>query len=534
MRFQKISVLLLITLVICSFVFTGCTHTADKTLLDTESLKSADYPIKTEEVLHYWIPELQAIGEYSSRADFPITKELEKRTGIDVEWILPTRGQEKQQFNILLASGNLPDIIEWRWPDYPGGAEKALADGVIAPLNDLWDYIPNFADVLSQNPLFDKASKTDSGKYYMFPVFRDTSQPDGYRLVVSSGYMMRKDWLDELGLQVPETIREWHTVLTAFKEKKGAEFPLSLTLEDMNSGLGNAYGIYLDFYQEDGKVKYGRIEPGYKSFMQEIKLWLDEGLLDPNFATIDYESVGNKICGDRSGAAFGWLGGQMGTWTTQARKTNPNFELVGIPFPTMKKGDPICFTAKEDAVISQGSAAISAKSQRKEIAAKFLDYMYGDAGHMLANFGLEGETYRMENDAPLYTDKILKNSDGLSVGQALSLYTRATAPGPYVQDSRYISQYHQLPEQLAAQRIWKNTEADQYRLPKLMPTVEEAAEYTEKLNNITAFSQEMFLKFVYGQESLENFDNYVSVIQDMGIEDILQSQQDALVRYENR
>lgn len=534
MQFRKFLDITLGSAAACCLVLAGCGSTSENVSTNTEALKRAEYPIQTKETLHYWIPELQAVGNFSTRAVFPVTEELERQTGIDVEWILPTRGQEKQQFNILMASGDLPDIIEWRWPDYPGGAEKALADGVITPLNELRDYTPNLNQVLSQNTLFDKLSKTDSGKYYMFPVFRDTGQPEGYKLVVSSGYMMRKDWLDELGLPVPETMEEWHFVLTAFKEKKGAEFPLSLTLEDMKSGLGNAYGIYLDFYQENGVVKYGRIEPGYRDFLREMKRWLDEGLLDPSFATIDYESVGGKICNDRAGAAFGWLGGQMGTWTTQARKNNAKFELVGVPFPTMQKGGPIRFTPKEAPVISQGSAAISAKSQRKELAAKFLDYMYGDAGHMLANFGVEGDTYRIENGKPIYTDKILKNADGLSVGQALTLYTRATAPGPYVQDSQYIEQYYQLPEQLAAQRIWKNTEADQYQLPTLMPTVAEAAAYTEKLNNITAYAQEMFLKFIYGDEPLENFDTYVSVIREMGLDSILKSQQDALARYDAR
>lgn len=36
-----------------------------------------------------------------------------------------------------------------------------------------------------------------------------------------SGQMIRKDWLDELGLQLPETIDEWEIVLKTIKEKKG-------------------------------------------------------------------------------------------------------------------------------------------------------------------------------------------------------------------------------------------------------------------------------------------------------------------------
>ena len=530
MWFRKGAVWITVAFISTGVLFTAC----QQTKTDVSSLKEEAYPVEPGQTLHYWIPNLAAVDGYTKRSDLPITKELEKRTGIDVEWILPTRGQEQQQFNILLASGDVPDVVEWRWPEYTGGPEKALEDGIITPLNELEEYIPNFYQAVTANQDFEKMSKTDSGRYYYFPVLRDVTQPDGYTLVVSSGYMMRQDWLEELKLPVPETIEEWHTTLTAFKERKGAEAPLSLTLEDMGSGLVGAYGLYMDFYQEDGVVKYGRIDPRYKDFLTEMKRWYDEGLIDKNFATIDYELVGERIVNDKAGAAFGWLGGQMGTWTTQAQQINPEFKLVGVPFPTLHRGDTVKFTPKEASVLSQGGAAISGKSIKKELAAKFMDYFYSEEGHMLANFGVEGDTYTMQDGYPAYTDKILHNPDGLSVGQALSLYTRATAPGPYQQDSRYSEQYYQLPEQKAAQEIWKNTKADQYRLPTIMPTIEEGAEYSAMISNIKAYADEMFLKFIFGEEPIENFEKYVYNLKAMGIDRVLEIQQAGLERYQNR
>ncbi len=37
-----------------------------------------------------------------------------------------------------------------------------------------------------------------------------------------AGLMIRKDWLDELGLEIPVTYDDWEIVLTKFKEEKGA------------------------------------------------------------------------------------------------------------------------------------------------------------------------------------------------------------------------------------------------------------------------------------------------------------------------
>ena len=81
---------------------------------------------------------------------------------------------------------------------------------------------------------------------------------------------MRKDWLDDLSLDVPQTPDELYNVLKAFKEEKGAEQPLSLTAGDLSTlftgGLiTSPYGLpKADFYQIEGTVHNGYIENGYK------------------------------------------------------------------------------------------------------------------------------------------------------------------------------------------------------------------------------------------------------------------------------
>jgi putative aldouronate transport system substrate-binding protein len=68
---------------------------------------------------------------------------------------------------------------------------------------------------LKAHPEYDRMIRTDNGSYYCFPMLRDDP-----RLLNATGLIIRKDWLDELGLAVPTTIDEWYTVLRAFKEKR--------------------------------------------------------------------------------------------------------------------------------------------------------------------------------------------------------------------------------------------------------------------------------------------------------------------------
>ena len=57
--------------------------------------------------------------------DAPFFKELMKRTGVEIEFIHPPAGEEASQLNLMVASGDLPDLIEYSFLAYKGGPEKA-------------------------------------------------------------------------------------------------------------------------------------------------------------------------------------------------------------------------------------------------------------------------------------------------------------------------------------------------------------------------------------------------------------------------
>lgn len=48
---------------------------------------------------------------------------------------------------------------------------------------------------------------------------------------------MRKDWLDECGLEIPETISEFENVIRVFNEKYGATFNSSFSVRYKAEGL---------------------------------------------------------------------------------------------------------------------------------------------------------------------------------------------------------------------------------------------------------------------------------------------------------
>ncbi|RAU93292.1 extracellular solute-binding protein [Paenibacillus sp. YN15] len=495
------------------------------------SAQAASYPISTSETLTSWEAINTNLTTFvSNLADTPFGKQLEKDTGVKVKYSHPAEGQSKEQFNLLIASNNLPDMIEYDWnTGYPGGPEKAISDKVILPLNDLIDrYAPNLKKLLQENKELDKMVKTDSGKYYVFPMIRSS--------LVFRGPIIRKDWLDELKLPVPETIDEWHTALTAFKEKKGATAPLTaqygteLNLQDAFIGAYRTANRY--YIDDNGKVKYGPIDPQFKQALTLLRQWYAEGLLDKDFAlNNDSKSLDTKMLSGASGASVYLTSGGLGNWMDTGKKQNPGFHLVPAPYPTLNKGET-AFIGHSDFLYNPlASKAITADSKHPELVAQWLDYAYSEKGAMLFNFGIEGESYTTQGGQLAYTDKIKKDPK-YNLQQMIAQYTKPN--GPFPGDPRK-NNFNTYPEQNESGKIWGKTDALKHILPTFItPTVEESKEVAKLNTAIASYKEEMFVKFVMGKESLDKFDEYVERIKSMGVEKVVQIYQNAYDRYYKR
>lgn len=487
-------------------------------------------------VITYWM-ELNGnvAANFTSMEDTNFAKNLQEATGIDIQYEHPAVGQTAEQFNLMLSNKTLPDIIEYSWLGYSGGPAKAIEDEVIIPLNDVIDkHMPNLKAYLEANPEIDKMIKTDDGVYYCVPFIRG-----GDTLLTSMGLMLRGDWLKELGLEVPTTIDEWETVLTAFKEKKGAVAPF--TYQYASGGLSNnnpfayAYGVCRQFYiGDDGKVHYGAIEDGYKEYLMTMNKWMEAGLIDVDLATLTGDQVAAKITNGSAGASFGYCGSALGTWTTSGQASDPNFILVAAPYPTTEKGATPEMGQMDNNYIGTGSAAISTSCKNVEAAAKLLDYAFGEAGSLLYNFGEEGKSYTMENGKAVYTDEVLKNPNGLSITHAMAGYIRANYNGPFVQSEEYAAQYYQLDTQKEALKLWSSTNMAKHRIPPTTPTVDESSEQAQILGEITSIRDEWTLKFIRGDVGFDQWDAYVKTIKDLGIDRVLEIQNAALERYNAR
>lgn len=525
---MKRKIAFLLTLAFLIVGYSGCGANAKKTKGDkVTSSYGTTYPLETNgEVLSMWVIH-SVHPEYKSYQDVPFYQELQKRTGVTLDIQGPTGGQFAESFNLMIASGDLPDLIKYDWAEkkVAGGPEKYIKEKYIIALNDVIDaYAPNLKKVLKENPDIDKAVKTDQGNYYVFPTFT------GGNTLSWGGPAVRQDWLEELGMELPETIDDWHNMLTRFKNEKNSTSPLFWIdwLLESSGFLSGAYGEIMGYYiDENNKVTYGPANPGWKEYLRTMNQWYKEGLIDKDIATLDVTGQGSRILSGKNGA-FLTTGASLGAYIPQMQELDPKAKFVGVPYPVLNKGDKPKFGVYDLKYTGLGSIAISAECKDLELAAKFLDYLYTDEGRMLGNFGIEGETYNMVDGHPVLTDKILKSDN-------IEMELKKYAMGEFtVKDTRAYQQTMVYPEQNAAIETWSKTEAQKHKMPILLPTEEESNKIAGAVTEIETYVDEMLFKFILGSESLDNFDNYVAHLKELGLEEVLSVYQGLYDRYQQR
>ncbi|MFC5651184.1 ABC transporter substrate-binding protein [Paenibacillus solisilvae] len=528
---KQVSSILFITCLGTS-VLTGCNSSSPAQEANTDP---AEVPKLTS--LTYWTGMAgQASATMKSYNEMELYKGLEQKTGVKVDFQHPPQGQDAEQFNLMITSGKLPDVIEYHWTtSFPGGPEKAVKDGTIIKLNDYIDkYAPKFKQMLDSHPDWRKQITTDDGSIISFPFIRD-----GKELQVFMGPAVRQDWMDKLGLKTPTTIDEWYNVLKAFKEKdpngngKPDEIPLLLRVAELGThAFIGAYGITNGFYQDKGTVKFGPVQPEFKEFLMTMNKWYKEGLLDRDYAATDDKLYDAKITGNQVGSAVLLVGGGIGKYSNLMKDKDPNFKLAGVPYPVLNPGDKPELGQLDFAFNGRG-AAITTSNKNPIETVKWLDYGYSEEGHMLFNFGTEGKSYNLVDGYPKWTDDISKNANGLPVQQAMARHNRASWDGPFVQDKRYLEQYLALPQQKDAVKVWSEP-SNEKKMPLVTPTKDESSRFASIMADINTYKDEMFNKFVMGAEPIDSFDNYVQTIQSMGLDEALKIQQAALERYNNR
>jgi putative aldouronate transport system substrate-binding protein len=493
----------------------------------TGCLPLVDKPI----TLTYWVPFKEDTAKImSSFAEIEMFKVMAKKTGITLKFIHPPLKQEAENFKLMVASRDYPDIVELTYQKadlYPGGPDQAIKDGVFLRLNELVDqYAPNYKAIMKFSPAMERSLKTDTGNLFAFQMIEKVVQP------AYGGPAVRQDWLDDLGIATPQTMDDWYLMLKAFKEKKGATAPL---LMEKNAGADgyfafiSAYGVIADFYRDETVAKYGPVEEGFRQYLATMNKWYVEGLIDRDFLSWDGQTGANTLKKFSTGQAGAIETGFYSFGRYEITSTDPKLKLVGVPYPALKKGDVVKMRQYNEHV--RGDPTFVTKASKYPVeAVKLLDYNYSDQGTLYCNYGVEGQSYTMVNGKPQYTD-FVKNNPAFPGSIVTTIACRHE--GPFIRD--YARTYFSYKQNAldAMNLIWNGDQSGM--MPKTLAlTAEEGTRLSTIMSDIKTYVWEMMPKFIMGVEPMGKFDAFVAQIKKMGIDDAIRIKQASLTRYFKR
>ena len=96
--------------------------------------------------------------------DIEAVQAWEEKSNVHIEWQIPPSGQEQENFNLMITSGEYPDMIWDTATYYVGGLDKAIADGVVVPLNKYMDnLLTDYNKLISADEQVYKDCKTGTG-----------------------------------------------------------------------------------------------------------------------------------------------------------------------------------------------------------------------------------------------------------------------------------------------------------------------------------------------------------------------------------
>ena len=118
------------------------------------------YPLNEDVTLTIAYTEEGAVtANYKDFTETPFWKAWQEKTGIKLEAMELT----SEAFDLMLISGELPDLIFMKPYTYPGGPSQAIEDQIIEPLTDYMQYAPDLKAVLESNEDYRKATTTSEG-----------------------------------------------------------------------------------------------------------------------------------------------------------------------------------------------------------------------------------------------------------------------------------------------------------------------------------------------------------------------------------
>ncbi|WP_458122636.1 extracellular solute-binding protein [Paenibacillus sp. Z3-2] len=422
-------------------------------------------------------------------ADNVIVQEIEKKTNTDlnITWVSPNSYGDK--VNVTLASGDIPDLM---LVDDPFSAQVRT----MVQQGAFWDLTPYIQDYPNLSGFPEESwinTKQADGKNYGIPRVRP----------VEGGpfLFLRKDWLDNVGMDIPETTDEFYEVLKAFTKNdpdgNGKDDTIGFTGLVNQNNIGS-YGAIVsaftqntgDWKEVDGKLVNVNLMPEMRDALEWLSKAYAEGLISEDLAVLKESQTKDQLNAGRAGGAVNTV---EAAWEPMEANLKSNPDADFLPLISMNG-----WTNKDGGFFGMFVIPKTVSEEKLKKLLELMDYGASEEGGTLASYGLEGVHYTEENGIKMATEQAKTDIVGSqALGQIFmnyDKYMRAYRGGMpqeiFVRNKKIIDERAEISVPDKAIGLYSETNISVG--PELAKNI-----------------QDMKTKIILGKQSLSDWDNYV-------------------------
>lgn len=445
-----------------------------------------------------------------------------ENSGVAVDWQLVDYGTYADSVGPMLTTGQVDaDVI--LLPDQDVN-QNYIKSGLFAPIDEYFDSMPNFTAWLEANPVIKAEITAEDGHIYYVP---GTNVGKDYQPVL----MYNQVWLDKAGKEAPSTLDEFVELIRYYAENDmndngdaSDETPMSIMSAFLPYMFGPAFGLDLvSGFQadEEGNVFYAYADAeNYKAYLEFLHGLYEEGLIEIEYTSLDRDQVIERISNDLTGVAFDF------SWAMSMMYSNVLPYYDGTAATAFVGAQPLSGEYEGYYVgrVELGNMfGVNANSENIELACKFLDYAMSEENQEMYQWGIEGESYTVDADGNKTFTEQASDNDWL---QQLGINPSFVFPAQQSVGSTdaLVADWH------AEINAWQ----EQFVVdpwPFIYSTEDESDVINTYMVDIQTLVDEKAAAFISGTESLDDFEAYVSGLNALNLEEVLNVKQAQYDRY---
>lgn len=460
----------------------------------------------------------------------PAQQEIYKKTNVKLEFQVVPGSSYGEKRSVLLATNNFPDIITLDTSIIMEYAD----DGIFV---DLTPYVnektmPNFYALSEKYNSRTKKVLVD-GKLYGFPTIQRDEARNGF------GPIIRTDLLEANNIPIPDTFDELIDTLVKLKDIYPESIPYtgrkgtSQLLKTLSYMLGSGYGgngLYYDYDVDGGKYVFGPATKEFKSVLSFLNECYDKEILDPDFATTTAEQFQYKMTSGQSLFFVDNSGfGQNYTNTLRQIEGKENATLQVIPIPENDYGQRRAIAY--ETILGGKVYSINSNVKRLDDIITFFDWLYSEEGSNITNYGVEGESFYLDDKGePHFIDEYINSVD--TSGYSAKYYAVYSELGitklnfsPYATNTKTQFEIQRITGEWTevTDEYWKIIEADKaYEDPYVNPslTKEESDRSVNITLSLTTMLEQEYNNYIMGIEPIDNWDKVIERANELGAQEL--------------